>query len=122
MLYKELRIGDKELKLRLRARDCVALESNIGESPLNKLMECQEGKVPEVGFLISVLHSSLQAFEHGYTLDKTYDLYDEYVEGGGTVVDLLTELINVFEVSGFFKQEEIKEETKKKSNSEKIQV
>ncbi|WP_315109752.1 DUF6096 family protein [Clostridium intestinale] len=109
MLFKTFKVGDKELKLRLRGRDCVALESSIGESPLNKLIECQSGKVPSVTFMISVLHASLQALEHGYNTDKTYDLYDEYIENGGTVTDLLEELIDVFEVSGFFKKDALKE-------------
>lgn len=110
MQYKILKVGNKELKLRLRAKDCVELESKIGESPLNVLMKVSDGKIPSLGFIISVLHSSLQSFEHGYTLNKTYDLYDEYVENGGDMTGMLEVLTEVFEVSGFFKKEKSEKE------------
>lgn len=121
MLYKIFKVGDKELKLRLRARDCVDLESRLGESPLNKLMETQDGKIPSIGFVIAVLHSSLQAYEHGYDLNKTYELYDEYVNNGGDLTSLLPEIIEVFEVSGFFKQEKKGQEEKEQSVQVELQ-
>lgn len=103
MLYKELKIGDKELKLRMRARDCVALEKKLGCNPLEKFMEAGEGKLPTMEFVINTLHASLQALESGYTLEKTYDLFDEYVEKGNTIMDIIPVLMGVFEISGFFK-------------------
>lgn len=121
-LYKIFKVGDKELKLRLRSRDCVDLENRLGESPLDRLMRTQNGKVPTVGFMVAVLHSSLQAFEHGYTLDETYKLYDEYVDNGGTLDTLLPEIIDIFEVSGFFKQEKKKEEELEKEHQVKEEI
>ncbi|WP_042387492.1 DUF6096 family protein [Clostridium culturomicium] len=106
MMYTNLTIGTKELKLRLRARDCVELERKLGKSPLDVMMELSNGSMPKVGTLITILHSSLQAFEHGYTEEKTYDLYDEYVEAGGTLVELMPVILEVFKVSGFFKEEQ----------------
>lgn len=122
MLYKIFKVGDKELKLRLRARDCVDLESRLGESPLNRLMETQEGKIPSIGFMIAVLHSSLQAYEHGYDLNKTYALYDEYVDNGGDLTSLLPEIVDVFEVSGFFKQEKKGQEELEKNQQLQVEV
>ena len=108
-LYKLFKVGDKELKLRLRSRDCVDLESRLGQSPLDVLMQCSKEKMPPVGFLIETLHSSLQAFEHGYGINETYDLYDEYVDNGGDLIEMLEIITGVFEVSGFFKKEKIQE-------------
>ena len=121
-LYKLFKVGDKELKLRLRAKDCVDLESRLGESPLTRLMETQNGKIPSIGFMIAVLHSSLQAFEHGYNLEKTYELYDEYVDNGGDLSDLLPEIVDVFEVSGFFKQEKKEQEGVEKEQQVQVEL
>lgn len=110
MHYKILKVGDEELKLRLRSRDCVDLEKTLGESPLNILMKVEDGKIPSVGFIITTLQYSLQALEHGYNLGKTFDLYDKYIENGGDMMEMFQILVDVFEVSGFFKKEKIEKE------------
>lgn len=110
MHYKILKVGDEELKLRLRAKDCVELESKIGESPLNVFMRLSNGKIPSLGFIITTLQYSLQALEHGYNLEKTYELYDNYIENGGDMTEMLSILSDVFEVSGFFKKEKMEKE------------
>lgn len=118
-LYKLLKVKDNEVKLRLRSRDCVDLERRIGESPLNILMRTSsEEKMPTVGFIVAVLYSSLQAYEHGYTMDKTYDLYDDYIDDGHDLTDALGLITDVFEVSGFFK----KQKTEEEQTIEKIQT
>lgn len=120
-LYKVLKIKDKEVKLRLRTRDCVDLERKIGESPLNVLMRASsEQKMPTVGFVVAVLHASLQAYENGYTMDKTYDLYDEYVDDGNDLTDALGLVTDIFEVSGFFKKEKAKKEEIKENTQEEL--
>lgn len=106
MLYTELKIGDKELKLRLSTRDIVALEKALGGNPLDKLIAVSENKLPEISFIVTVIHQSLQKYQKGYTLDKTYDLIDEYVDEGGTLLDLIQIITEIFKVSGFFKMEE----------------
>ena len=107
MLYYEITIGEKELKLRLDARNCVDLERKLGKSPLTIFME-SDGSLPTLEELISILHSSLQKYNKGFTLEKTYDLYDTYVEEGNTFTDFIPVIMEIFKVSGFFKEEEVK--------------
>jgi hypothetical protein len=38
-------------------------------------------------------------------MDKTYALYDKFVDEGNTLMDLVPILLDVFKVSGFFKEE-----------------
>ena len=106
MLYTELKIGDKELKLRLRAKDCVDLEKKLGGSPLDQLINMQSGNLPTVTLVVTTLHASLQAFNKNYTIDKVYELYDEYIENDGSLMELVPILIDIFRVSGFFKTPE----------------
>jgi hypothetical protein len=103
MLSYSFKISEtKSVNLRLTSKSTVALEDKLGMSPLEALMEVQ--RVPKTSLIISILHGSLQALEHGYTEDKTYELYDEFVENGGTMMEILPALVEVFKVSGFFKE------------------
>ena len=107
MMYYEITIGEKDLKLRLDARNCVDLERKMGKSPLTIFTQ-EDKALPKLEDLISILHGSLQKYNKGFTLDKTYDLYDEYVEAGNTFTDFIPVIMEIFKVSGFFKEEEIK--------------
>ena len=107
MLFSEIKIGDKELKLRLDAKGCVSLERKLGKNPLSIFMDSDKS-LPKLEDLILILQASLQKYQNGYTEDKTYDLYDEYVEEGNTFADFIPVIMEIFKVSGFFKEEEIK--------------
>jgi len=107
MLYYEITIGKKDLKLRLDARNCVDLERKMGKSPLGIFMQADKS-LPRLEDLISIFHGSLQKYNKGFTLDKTYDLYDEYIEAGNTFIDFIPVIMEIFKVSGFFKEEEIR--------------
>ena len=62
--------------------------------------------MPTLDFAITTLHASLQKLEHGYTLNKVYDLYDEYVEDGHSLVDLIPVLMDVFKAAGFIPKDD----------------
>lgn len=102
MLYETIEIAGKEYKARLTARALVDLEKRLGTSPINMFIKMgqQEGYIPELEFLLLILHASLQAMEHGITIEKTYDLYDQMVEEGKTIADLLNFIVEVFQASG----------------------
>lgn len=114
MLYYTWIIKDKEgntkreLKLRLTSRSCVELETRIGGNPLNELMLVESGKLPTTRFIAENLKASLQRFEHGFGEAEVYDLIDEYIEDGGTLIEIVPVLIEVYKVSGFFKTPEKK--------------
>lgn len=105
MNYTSLTIGDKELKLRLDTRNTVALEKVIGCNPVNRLMNTADNGLPGVEFVTNILHASLQKLEHGYTMAKVYDLWDEYADEGKSVVDILPTLIDLFQTCGYIPKE-----------------
>lgn len=112
MLYTTLTIGEKDYKCRLTAKACVDLEKKMGTNPLNifaKIAVNGEQSIPELSDLIVILHASLQAYEHGITIDKCYDLYDSFVDDGNTMLDLIPIILEIFKVSGFFKEENVTE-------------
>lgn len=114
MRYTEFKVGDNEYKLRLATNEIVNIEKKIGGNVLSIFMS--EEKIPTMEQLLLVLHGALQKFHHNIAVKDTYDIYDEYVEQGGTFEDLIEILLEVFEVAGFFKAEDL---SKAKNKSKK---
>jgi hypothetical protein len=132
MLYKEFTVGDKTYKLRLSARRCVEVEKKLGKSILSVLMDMapdgmtadggsdisqiKNVSLPLVGDIVTILHGSLQKFQHEITLDDTYDIYDNYIDAGGSYLDFFEILNGVLEVSGFLpKKAEAEAEAKQEA-------
>lgn len=110
MLYTTITIDGVDYKARLNAKACVDLEKKLGTNPLNIFARIADnGNIPDLGVLITMLQASLTAYNHGITIDKTYELYDKFVDEGHTLMDLVPILLDVFKVSGFFKEETIEE-------------
>ena len=106
MLYYVFTVKDKDYKCRLAARNCVDLEKKLGTNPLNIFMEiAQKGQVPNLEVLIIILQASLQKFQHGISLDDTYEIYDEFVDEGHNLMDLVPILLEIFKVSGLMGEE-----------------
>lgn len=103
MLYHSFTVGEKEYKLRLLAKDSVAVEKKLGTSLMSVLVMDDIQDLPSIEVIVNILHASLQAYHHGITLDDTYGIYDDYIENGGAYTDLIAELVEVLKVSGFFR-------------------
>lgn len=104
MMYVEFKAGTNEYKLRLSIRATVALEKQLGVNPL---MIFEDGeKIPTISTMISILHASLQQYNHGITLDKAYDIFEAWLNDGNTAVDFLPVIIDIYKVSGIIKQDE----------------
>ena len=104
MLYSEYEINGEDYKLRLGARDIVKLEKKLGGNPMNIFMAVQNDQLPKLEAVILILHASMTKFHSNIKLGDVYDMYDEYIEEGGTYMDLIPVLLDVFKVSGFFKE------------------
>ncbi len=118
MLYTTITIGGNEYKARLTAKACVDLEKKLGTNPLNVFMDIATKDVPvlpKLETIITILHVSLQAFQHGITIDKTYELYDKFIDEGHALTDLIPIIIEIFQVSGFLPSDEEVEETTEKN-------
>lgn len=105
MNYTILTVGGKELKLRLNARSTVQLEKALKGNPLNLFMKVEKGELPTLEEVITVIHASLQALEHGYTMEAVYDLYDEYIDGGGSLIELIPVIGEIYQASGIIPKE-----------------
>lgn len=114
-MYTELIINGEVFKLRLTTRASIQLEKSLGYNPINMLMDIDAGKMPKLMDVILILQACLQAYHHGYNLDKTMDLFDKYVEDGKSMFDLIPVFIEVFQTSGYITKSEGKEEEAEKN-------
>lgn len=99
-MYITFTVGENEYKLRLGAAAMIALEKKIGGSPLKIFMEMEAEGLPRLEDLLVILHASLQQYNKGMTEKKVYELFDEYVDNGGSVIELVPVILEVLEVSG----------------------
>lgn len=112
MLYFDFEAGNKAYKLRLNTRSTVALERALGCNPLGIFGDGET--IPTVTQMVSILHASLQALEHGITLEKAYDIFDNYLEDGHTATDFIQVILEIYKVSGIIRNDS-KEETVEKN-------
>ena len=117
MLYYTLKVKDNDYKCRLGAKECVDVERKLGTNPLNIFMRiAQTQEMPSLEPIIIMLHASLQKYNHSITLDGTYDIYDEYIEEGNTMMDMVNVIMEIMKASGLI-PEEAEEEGK---NAQKV--
>ena len=106
MLYTTINVKDKEYKLRLTARACVDLEKKLGTNPINVFMKIAESNtLPSMEDIITIFHATLQPLQHNITMNDAYDIFDEYVDDGHNLMDLVPTIIKVFQESGLIPKE-----------------
>lgn len=105
MLFYDFIVGDDTYKLRLNTRNIVQLEKAIGCNPL--AIFGNGDTIPTVSVMVSVLHSSLQQYQHNITLADAYDIFDRYIENGNTATDFISVILDIYKVSGLIKKSEI---------------
>ncbi len=101
MMYFDFNAGNKTYKLRLNTRNIVALEKQIGCNPL--AIFGSGDTIPTISAMVTILHASLQAYEHGITLNDAYDIFDAYLADGNQMTDFIAVILEIYKVSGLIK-------------------
>lgn len=108
MKYIEFKVGEKEYKLRFGAQQIIEVEKKLGgKNVLDMFMKLNGDSMPTLQECLIVLHGSMQKLNEDITMEKVYDVYDEFVEEEKTYIDLIPVLMDVMKVSGFFKEAQI---------------
>ena len=105
-MYTEFTAGDRTYKLRLTTKGTESLEKTLGYNPLQMFMGIDNDVLPKFSDMITVLHQMLQPYEHGITRNDALEIYDEFIEDGHTMWDLIPVLIEAFQGAGFLPKEE----------------
>lgn len=103
MNYIDFEAGNKAYRLRLTTRALVALEKQIGCNPL--AIFGNGDSIPTITVMVAILHASLQAYNHGITMDDAYDIFDDYLADGHTMTDFLPVIIALYRASGLIADE-----------------
>ena len=108
MNYIDFTAGNKDYKLRLNTRNTVMLEKQLGCNPLSIFGDGDT--IPTITVMVSILHASLQQFNHGITLNDAYDIFDSWLDEGHATTDFIPVILEVYKASGIIpkdKEEEV---------------
>lgn len=101
MNYVEFQTNEKVYKLRLSTRNTISLEKQLGCNPV--AIFGNGDTIPTITIMVRILHASLQAYEHGITLDDTYDIFDNWLSEGHAMTDFIPVIIDIYKASGIIK-------------------
>lgn len=111
MNYINFTAGNKDYKLRLSTRNIVALERQLDCNPLTIFGNGET--IPTITTMVSVLHASLQQYNHGISLNDAYDIFDEYLADGHSSVDFIPVILEIYKASGIIPKDNQPEEEEK---------
>lgn len=100
-MYIDFEAGNKAYKLRLNTKNIVALEKLLGCNPI--AIFGAGDRIPTITEMVYVLHSSLQHFHHGVTLDNACDIFDEWLDNDHSMTDFVPVIMDIYRVSGIVK-------------------
>ena len=106
MLYTDFHAGNKDYKLRLSIRNTVALEKMLGCNPL--MIFGNGDRMPNITEMTTILHFSLQQYQHNLTMTDSQDIFEEWLNDGNAITDFVAIIIEIYKVSGIIKNEEEK--------------
>ena len=102
-----LTIDGRDYELKLTTKYLLQLEKKLGHNPINMFIKMAKNEeLPSTDELLNVLHFSLKKFQYDMSFDDTIDLFDKYLDDGGSVPALVQVLLDVFIEAGIIKAEE----------------
>lgn len=119
------KVGDVEYKLRIDTATAIALEKELGKSLLEALEEVTSRSV-----IITFLWGAIQKFHHGVQKSDMYEIYDRYIDEGGTLESTVDVIMETLTCSGFMSRNDLlgmerqrrAQEEKKKADAELEQL
>lgn len=100
--FEKLTINDTEYKLKISAATAVEIEKKLGKSLIDGLHDFDK-----VETVTLYLWGALQKFQANVSMNTAYEIYDDYIDAGGTMSDMAEILLNTLTVSGFFKRQQM---------------
>lgn len=99
MNFITFEVGNNTYKLRLNTRNIVMLEKQLGCNPLS-IFGATYDTVPTITTMVTILHASLQQYNHGITVNDAYDIFDEYLAAGNATTDFIPVILDIYKASG----------------------
>lgn len=99
--FYTMTVNGEEYKMRLTASAIMQIEKKLGK-PLFKALETIQDNMVET--ITTIIWGAMQPLNAGFTMEKATALFDDYVDEGHSIEDLMLEINALFETSGFFKK------------------
>ena len=99
--FYTLTVGEKTYQLRLTASAIMSIEKKLGKPLFTALEHIQDNMVETI---TTILWGAMQPLNAGFTMEKAMALFDEYVDDGHSLEELMQEINGLFEASGFFRK------------------
>ena len=88
--YTVWAVDGTEYRLKLTSSAITQLEKKFGKSLMSAVLD--EG-IPPVSVVITLLQAAMQKFNHGIKSYTVEDLFDKYIDAGGTQITLLSDVV-----------------------------
>ena len=98
-MFVNFEANNKAYKLRLNTRNVIALEKALGCNPVN-IFDTKGAELPSVTTMVTVLHAALQQYQHGYSMNDAYELFDAYIEDGHSIDEFIYVILEIYQESG----------------------
>lgn len=93
-------VGGRDYRLKLKGQNIERLENKYKCNIMNLVND-----LPPLSVMLTIIQAAMQPWEHGVKYSDIVNLYDKYVEEGGSQVNLYKDvIIQTLAVSGFFTQ------------------
>jgi len=99
--FHTLTVGGQDYKLRLTASAIMAIEKKLGKSLFAALENIEDSMIETIA---TVLWGAMQPLNANCSFEMAVELFDQYIDDGNSVEDLMQEINSLFEASGFFKK------------------
>lgn len=103
MLYAIWEINGEEYKLRLTTFQAVQVERQLGMGLTETISH-----LADVTVITTILWGALQQYNHGLNLRDVCDLYDEYLENGGSIEKIMDVMMEILAQVGIGERSERK--------------
>ena len=99
--FYTLKVGEEEYKLRLTASAIIQIEKKLDKPLFAALEHIQDNMIETV---TTIIWGAMQPLNANFPLEKAMELFDNYIDDGHSIEDLMLEINKLFEASGFFKK------------------
>jgi hypothetical protein len=99
--FYTITISGEDYKLRLTASAIMSIEKRLGKPLFSALENIQDNMIETIA---TIMWGAMQPFNSGISFEKAVNLFDQYIDDGNSIEDLMHEINSLFEASGFFKK------------------
>jgi len=98
-IFTTFTAGENDYKLRLTASAIMQIEKKLNKPLFSALENIQEDVI---GIITAILWGAMQPLNANITHEKVLELFDEYIDEGNSIEDLMKVIDELFKSSGFF--------------------